>query len=76
MKLYLLSQNDNTWYDTYDSCIVAANSEEEARTISPGFDGKFDKTWAHSPETVEVKKIGITFDYKEPCVVLASFNAG
>ncbi len=33
--LYLISQNDNNHYDTYDSAIVCAESEEQARTISP-----------------------------------------
>lgn len=34
-KLYLLSQNTNNDYDTYDSCIVSAATEEEARYIEP-----------------------------------------
>ena len=31
MKLYLLSQDDNNDYDTYDSIVVCAESEEDAR---------------------------------------------
>lgn len=36
MKLYLISQNENEDYDTFDSAVVAANSENEARIIHPG----------------------------------------
>lgn len=35
MNIYLLSQSVNTGYDTYDSCIVTAIDEEDARTIHP-----------------------------------------
>ena len=35
MKLYLLSQDDNTGYDTYDSAVVAASSKNEAVLIHP-----------------------------------------
>ena len=35
MKLYLIQQNTNCAYDTYDSAVVIATSEEEARYIHP-----------------------------------------
>lgn len=35
MNLYLISQNDNRGYDTYDSAVVAAESEAQARAIHP-----------------------------------------
>lgn len=35
MNIYLLEQGINNGYDTYDSCIVYAKSEEEARNIHP-----------------------------------------
>ena len=35
MNLYLISQKLNNDYDTYDSCVVAAESAADARTISP-----------------------------------------
>ena len=47
MNLYLLTQRTNNGYDTYDSCVVAAESESDARTIHP--DGskchKEPQTW-------------------------------
>lgn len=39
MKLWLISQNVNNDYDTYDSAVVAAESEEEARCTYPGDSG-------------------------------------
>lgn len=35
MNLYLVSQNVNNDWDTYDSFVVVANNEDEARYISP-----------------------------------------
>ena len=35
MKLYLIKQATNCGYDTYDSAVVIATSEEEARRIHP-----------------------------------------
>ena len=35
MKIYLISQTVNTGYDTYDSAVVIAEDEEEAKRICP-----------------------------------------
>ncbi len=35
MNLYFISQNQNTGYDTYDSAVVVAKNEEEAKLIYP-----------------------------------------
>lgn len=35
MNLYLLTQDTVRGYDTYDSCVVCAESEEEAQKIVP-----------------------------------------
>lgn len=35
MKIYKISQTVNIDYDTYDSAIVIANNEEEAKRICP-----------------------------------------
>ena len=35
MKLWLISQSVNNGYDTYDSAVVAAKTEEEARVTCP-----------------------------------------
>lgn len=35
MKLWLISQGENKGYDTYDSAVVAAETEQEARETHP-----------------------------------------
>jgi hypothetical protein len=79
MNLYLIEQEANNAYDTYDSAVVAADTEEEARNIHPG--GKWPQagsrnwTWT-GPENVKVRLIGIAASDVERGVVCASFNAG
>lgn len=79
MKLWLLSQKDNTGYDTFDSCVVAAETEEDARTIHPA-EGQYKtwywSEWANTPDSVQVKLIGEATPGAERGVILASFNAG
>lgn len=81
MNLYLLTQDEATGYDTFDSCIVAAKNEEEARGISPSWNGEFKDgatwtDWASSPEKVEAKLIGVATEGTHSGVILASYNAG
>ena len=79
LNLYYLSQNDETGYDTYDSCVVAAVDEEAARHIHPGggeWDTMFGGTWARYPNKVKVEFIGVAASHVKPGVVCASFNAG
>lgn len=82
MNLYLLSQDVNDDYDTYDSVVVAAPSEAEARFIHPapykknwnGLGEEYD-TWCHAAD-VRVTLIGVALESQEAGVILASFNAG
>lgn len=78
LKLWLISQDDNTGHDTYDSAVVAAYTEDEARQINPG--GGWEDgcdTWCETPEQVTVEYLGIAATLgMEPGVVLSSFNAG
>lgn len=80
MKLYLLAQTDNHGYDTYDSCVVCAESEEDAKTIHP--DGDIFKEdyrwggWAMKAESITCNEIGEANDDQERGVIVASFNAG
>lgn len=80
LNLYRLSQEIETGYDTYDSCVVAAESEDAACQIHPGtgWDDQVTgcETWAHKPDQVKVELIGTAVIGLEPGVVLASFNAG
>lgn len=78
MNLYLLTQNKIKSYDTYDSCIVIAENEEDAKTIHPHFPNpKWDSsTWCKKPSQVTAEYIGTAKEGSDRGVVLASFNAG
>jgi len=81
MNLYLLEQNEETGYDTYDALVVAAETPEEAAKIHPH--RKWPKVkerygvWCSTPEEVTVTLLGVVNnpDIKEG-VILSSFNAG
>lgn len=79
MKLWIINQAVNNGYDTFDSAVVAAESEEEARNILPyGDDWNYArriKVWANNPSEVNVEYLGTT-DRKIRGIVLSSFNAG
>lgn len=74
MNLYLISQTVNSDYDTYDSAIVAADSEQEAKETQVGTYGNYG-TWA-APELVSVQLIGTADESIKKGIILASFNAG
>jgi hypothetical protein len=78
LNLYLLSQDTNVGWDTFDSCVVAAKNEEDARMQSPsgGWSNSMFKDWCDSPSEVTVKLIGKAESGIESGVVIASFNAG
>ena len=78
MNLYLLTQDEAFGYDTYDSCIVAAEDEKEAVLISPDEYRRFQKigAWASKPENVSAVLIGVASPEVKKGVVLSSFNAG
>ena len=77
LKLWLISQTACNGYDSYDSAVVAAVTEEDARNIHPGF-GRMSvsSSWCQTPEQVSVEYLGLAEPTVEPGVVLASFNAG
>jgi hypothetical protein len=82
MKLYLLKQHDNTFYDTYNACVVCAENEADAKTISPD-DDVYDEnckyhntTWAKSLAGIECEEIGEAKDNQKRGLIMASFQAG
>jgi len=82
MKLYLISRTDQVGYDEYDSAVVCAGSEEEARLIHPsryteGWNGKEEEygTWVNA-DTITVKYLGEATESLSAGVVCASYNAG
>lgn len=82
MKLFLISQDKNQGYDTYDSAVVIAENEEQAKNIRID-----DYSWP-DPEFVKVEYLGEAveglkaerwFVPNHPAnkyVICASFNAG
>ncbi len=79
MNLYLISQDKNDGYDTYDAAVVAANTENEARMIHPGGGANIDdippNCWVANAEDVSVRLIGTAVSGRWLGVILASFNA-
>lgn len=79
MNIYLLTQDDEFGYDTYDSVVVAAKTEEDAKSIHPctilGWDS-FGGSWPKNPESIDVKLIGKAIKGTPSGVILSSFNAG
>lgn len=91
MKLFLVRRTDRVGYDEFDSMVVAASDEAEARNIHP-LDADYawtGKAWQRSspvygrsdddtwaaPETLTVEHIGAANEGTKG-VVCASFNAG
>ena len=92
MKLWRISQNKNNDYDTYDSAVVVANSEEEAKTIHPSL--AVPKRWINGKwHYATGSEIGFTCEDwanpnhntaeelglaldPTPRVICSSFNAG
>ena len=91
MNIYLLTQDVENGYDTFDSCVVIAANEELARNTHPYtevytyVDGEEHNSYREQRKSASrawaqySKDISVellgTAD-KEPGVILASFNAG
>jgi len=85
MNLYKISQTEQTGYDTFDSAVVIARDEDDARNISPSMTEEWDRsTWCSSPKKVTVELLGKASpelianweDKLQDPVICASFNAG
>ena len=81
LYLYRISQNVCDGYDTFDSAVVCAESEEEAQRTHPSHHVELDDSWedkygwASCPADVCVKYIGIAAPHIVKGIVCASFNA-
>ena len=80
MKLFLISQDQNTDYDTYDSAVVSAPDEEIARQMDPSTGKPNDwsdrySPWCDGPQHVIVRYLGEVADMEQG-IVCSSFNAG
>ena len=71
LLLWLLTQTRNKGYDTYDSCVVAAQSEHEAKKIHPRGDrfwdggGWADKDGNRSPSWMAADGFGWARDAED-----------
>ena len=84
MKLWLISQDVNNEYDTFDSAVVAADTEEDAQDMHPASyiattvreTDRFDlHTWA-AFEDIYVTLLGSARPGTKKGVICSSFNAG
>jgi len=90
MYIYLLTQSEYRGYDTFDSCVVCAKDEEEAKGVHPEESWDHVKTdadkkarwsnghgtWASKPGKVQATLLGTAIPRSVRGVILASFNAG
>lgn len=83
MKLYLyrIWQTVNNDYDTYDSAVVCAENEDEARATPPCAEKEFleysewHRYWCYEKD-VNVEYIGEAAEGISKGVIVASFNQG
>lgn len=81
LKLFKIFQTVNNNYDTYDSAIVCAENEDEARKINPDGQGQTHEeperfsSWCGLKD-VQIQYIGEADKSIEKGVIIASFNAG
>lgn len=83
MNLYKLTQSDSVGSNMYDSCVVCAASEADARLIHPQerWGADYDREWnvydwAIKPDRVTVHMIGEADASVPAGVVCASYIAG
>ena len=81
MKIYLISQKENTCWDTYDSAVVYAKNREEAKTIYPSgnqkdWKDKYSNDWCEKPSQVKAKYIGEAIERKTKGLILSSYRSG
>lgn len=74
-KIYLIERIGECSYDEFDSGVVVATSEEEARTVELGT-VREDGSWV-SPDKVTATYMGeAKKGLKNKAIICASFNAG
>tara|TARA_R110000824_G_scaffold153443_2_gene325095 strand:+ start:171 stop:422 length:252 start_codon:yes stop_codon:yes gene_type:complete len=83
MKIYKIERRDDVGYDEFDSMIVAADSEDDAKSIHPYGDASFPcwnndyGSWVRKEEIDTLLKIWCIGETElKKGVILASFNAG
>lgn len=77
LNLYLIALDDYS-YDEYDSFVIAAKDEPEARKIAieKSADGAYVETWTKVWNKAKIELIGKAIRGTEKGIILESFNAG
>ena len=82
MKLWLISWNPSRSWEVYTAAIVAAETQEQARSISPDDGDEIDwkaqlgnTDWATSPDQIKVRYIGEAKEGTEQGVILVDYRA-
>ncbi len=73
MKLYKV-ELDNVDYDTFDGCIVVAETEREVSEYITSSKAS-SQFFIEEGQNIKITEIKLD-EYKEPAILLASFNAG
>ncbi len=84
MRLYLwvIERRSSVGYDEYDSAVVVARNEKDARQIHPsGNKNERHDVWGWggwaAPDEINVTKVGTAApELKAGTVIVASYNAG
>ena len=79
MNLYYLHQNKLNGWDTYDSCVIAAESKQQAIDLSITILARNCGwgEWPNEPSDIQIEEIGTAnSNYNKPAIVCSSFNAG
>lgn len=73
MNVYLLERTDYWSYDMYDSAVVVAKDEEEAKNLFPKH---FSKTYDPLVKDIIVTIIATEAVKTDADIICASYNAG
>ena len=73
MKLWLNIPKKRMDYDQYDSCVVAAETEEAARATHPSGGTWGNRFWVDSPDKVTTEYLGEAREGMPAGVVHSSF---
>lgn len=84
LHIYKLVRNELIGYNSYDSCVVCAESEEAAMNILPWGktiqeepnEDEIEFAWTKYKENISCEYIGEAIGRKNPGVILSSYNAG
>jgi len=80
MNIYLISQEVNRYYDTYDAAIVAAKDKKSARQLNPATGKPMTEEdwsmglWCSGVGQVTVKYLGKAKQGTKQSLLLSSFN--